>query len=264
MASKKSMSKKFLFIIFALCVHTGKAQTFSKLIWSDEFNYEGLPDPKKWGYEEGMVRNNEAQYFTKARIENAHVHKGVLTIEARKEDFKEAKYTSASLITADTKTFTYGRVEIRAKIPMGRGTWPALWTLGSNFREVSWPQCGEIDILENVGFDSLKIHGNIHTEAYNHVLKTNKGNTITVHNPWEDFHVYAVEWYADHIDIFFDDQLYFTYRKESNATNATWPFDKPQYLILNLAIGGAWGGTKGIDNTKFPHQLLIDYVRVYQ
>jgi beta-glucanase (GH16 family) len=136
--------------------------------------------------------------------------------------------------------------------------------LGENISEAGWPECGEIDIMENVGFDSLKIHGNIHTEAFNHVKNTNKGNSILVEKPWDDFHVYSVDWRADRIDFFVDDQKYFTYTKPENATDAEWPFDKPHYLILNLAIGGGWGGEQGIDDSKFPHEFVIDFVRVYE
>lgn len=254
----------FLFIATLCFVLPASAQEFKTLVWADEFNYKGLPDPKKWGYEEGLIRNNEAQFYTRADKENAFVSNGKLTIRAIKEDFNGAKYTSASLVTVDTRTFTYGRFEVKAKVPVGRGTWPAIWMLGTSIKEVGWPTCGEIDILENVGYDSLKIHANVHTKAYNHTKKTNKGYTISVRNPWEDFHIYAVEWRTDRIDFFYDDVLYFSYAKEENATVDTWPFDQPHYLILNLAIGGAWGGTKGIYDAKFPHDFVIDYVRVYQ
>ncbi len=235
-----------------------------KLVWSDEFDYEGLPDPAKWNYEEGMLRNNEAQFYTREDERNARVRDGFLTIEARKDEDGRAAYSSASLITFGKKTFRYGRIEVRAKVPVGKGTWPAIWMLGENIGEVDWPACGEIDIMENVGFDSLRVHGNIHTEAFNHVKNTNKGNSILVEKPWETFHVYSVDWRADSIQFFVDDQKYFTYVKPENATLAEWPFDNPHYLILNLAIGGGWGGQQGIDDSRFPHQFIIDYVRVYE
>jgi beta-glucanase (GH16 family) len=234
-----------------------------KLIWSDEFEKTGLPDPSKWDYEAGLVRNNEAQYYTRANTKNARVENGMLVIEAHKESFENAQYTSASLITKGKKSFKYHRIEVRAKLPMARGTWPAIWLLGENINQKGWPACGEIDIMENVGFDSLRIHANIHTEAYNHVKKTNKGNSIIVSKPWEDFHVYTVDWQKDKLDFFVDDQLYFTFKKERQSDDV-WPFDNPHYLILNLAIGGAWGGQKGIDDKGFPHQYFIDYVRVYE
>lgn len=234
-----------------------------KLVWADEFDGEGLPDPQKWDYEEGMLRNNEAQYYTRARLENARLEGGNLVIEARREDYQGAQYTSASLITRRKAEWTYGRIEVRAQLPTGRGTWPAIWMLGVNIDQVGWPTCGEIDIMENVGFDPDRIHANIHTQAYNHVLKTNKGNSLLVERPYASFHIYAVEWFPDHLDFYVDDQKYFTFWNENTGV-AAWPFDQPFYLILNLAIGGAWGGMQGIDDTIFPQRYLIDYVRVYQ
>jgi len=234
-----------------------------ELVWSDEFEVDGLPDPQRWDYEEGYIRNNEAQYYTRSRLENARIEGGNLVIEARQEDYQEAEITSASLVTKGKAEWTYGRFEVRARLPTGRGTWPAIWMLGVNIDEVGWPMCGEIDIMENVGYDPNMVHGNIHTEAYNHVKKTNKGNSLRVEQPFADFHVYAVEWYPDHIDIFLDDQKYFTFWNEHTGVEA-WPYDLPHYLILNLASGGSWGGLQGIDDSIFPQQFLIDYVRVYQ
>ena len=260
-------------LVLALCVASfgcGKQESDQttksdrKLVWSDEFDYNGLPDPTRWNYEEGMLRNNEAQYYTRGDERNARVNDGFLTIEAQKDEDGRAAYSSASLLTRGKKSFRYGRFEVRAKVPVGKGTWPAIWMLGENIDEVGWPECGEIDIMENVGFDSLKIHGNIHTEAFNHVKKTNKGNAITVEAPWENFHVYSVDWRPDTIHFFVDDQKYFSYAKPENATDAEWPFDKPHNLILNLAIGGGWGGQQGIDDSRFPHEFVIDYVRVYE
>jgi beta-glucanase (GH16 family) len=174
-----------------------------------------------------------------------------------------AEYTSASLITLGKESWRYGRIEVRAKLPTGLGTWPAIWMLGTNIREVGWPTCGEIDIMENVGFDPNKIHGNIHTQEYNHVRGTNKGNNIEMEKPYDKFHVYAIEWFEDHIDFFIDDNKYFTFKNEGTG-NAVWPYDKEHYLILNLAIGGSWGGQKGIDDSIFPQKYYIDYVRVYK
>lgn len=234
-----------------------------RLVWVDEFERDGAPDATVWKPEVGYLRNKEAQYYTKGRRENARVEKGVLVIEARKDDWEGKPITSASLITQGTKSFLYGRIEVRAKIPTGRGTWPAIWTLGENKSEVGWPACGEIDILENVGYDPRKIHANIHCATYNHMKSTGKGRGIEVDAPWADFHVYAVEWHEDRLEFFFNDTRYFTYRKESDDP-AVWPFAKPHYLILNLAIGGGWGGQKGIDETLFPHRFEIDYVRYYE
>ncbi|NCB08973.1 MAG: glycoside hydrolase family 16 protein [Bacteroidia bacterium] len=233
------------------------------LVWEDQFDVPGLPDSKIWDYEEGYVRNHEAQYYTRARAENARIDNGCLIIEARKDDWNGNPITSASLNTYGKKSILYGRIEVRAKLTTGRGTWPAIWMLGENIRKGGWPACGEIDIMENVGFDPDIIHVNIHTKAYNHVKGTNKGNKISIENPSGDFHIYAIEWFDDHIDFFVDDSLYFSFKNEHTGFE-TWPFDKPHYLLINLAIGGSWGGQKGIDESIFPQKYYIDYVKVFQ
>jgi beta-glucanase (GH16 family) len=232
------------------------------LSWADEFDTPGLPDPAKWDHEEGLIRNNEAQYYTRNRLENARVEEGRLVIEARKEAFGPASYTSASLITRGRAEFRYGRIEVRAELPRGRGLWPAIWTLGTNIGSVGWPACGEIDIMENVGFEPDRIHANVHTAAYNHVNGQGRGSSVVVPGVHDGFHVYAIEWAPERIDFFVDEVHYFTYRKES-ADPRVWPFDLPQYLILNVAVGGAWGGQRGIDDSVFPQRLLVDYARVY-
>lgn len=257
----------FLFFIaffFFSCTSTDPvAEETWQLVWSDEFDYEGLPDPDRWAYDVGYIANNEKQYYTEARLENARVENGHLIIEAIKEEWEGFEYTSARLVTRDRQTWTYGRFEVRAKVPTGRGTWPAIWMLGENIREVGWPASGEIDIMEYVGYDPHRFHGYVHTSAYNHTIGTDKGNSIEVDTPWESFHVFAIEWYEDRIDFFVDDVNYFTFEKESDDP-AVWPFSEPHYLLLNLAIGGNWGGREGIDDTLFPHQFIVDYVRVYQ
>jgi beta-glucanase (GH16 family) len=232
------------------------------LVFADEFDAPGAIDPAKWGYEVGYLRNDEKQYYT-SRSENIRAEGGNLVIEARREPYQGYGYTSASINTRGRFEFQYGRVEARAKLPSGNGTWPALWTLGTSIGQVGWPACGEIDIMENVGFDPLRIHGSVHTAAYNHTIGTQKTASVTIASPWERFHVYAMEWYADHVDVFVDDQKYFTFRNEGKGSS-TWPFDRPQYLLVNLAIGGSWGGQKGIDDSRFPHRLLVDYVRIYR
>jgi beta-glucanase (GH16 family) len=247
-----------------------------KLVWSDEFDKPGLPDPVKWGYETGFIRNNEAQFYTASRKENARVENGLLIIEARKEhfpnpDFKPdserkgraaAEYTSASLTTDGKASWTGGRFEVKAKVPGGRGTWPAIWMLGNNRRDVGWPTCGEIDIMEFVGYDPGLIHANVHTAKFNHMKHTGRGDKIQIPDAASAFHIYALEWFPDRMDFFLDGKKYFTC-KNDNGGDDSWPFDKPQYLILNLAIGGAWGGQKGIDDGIFPARFEIDYVRVY-
>jgi beta-glucanase (GH16 family) len=231
------------------------------LVWADEFEGRGLPDASRWDHEVGLIRNNERQYYTRGRPANARIEDGMLVIESHKEAYEGADYTSASLTSR--ASWTYGRIVVRAKLPKGRGTWPAIWMLGTNIREVGWPLCGEIDIMEHVGFDPGRIHGNIHTRAYNHVKRTNKGNSLLVSQPDEQFHVYEAVWTPNQIDVLVDGQRYFTFAKEPGG-DAVWPFDKPHYLILNLAIGGNWGGQRGIDESAFPTRFLIDYVRVYR
>lgn len=232
------------------------------LVFADEFDTPGAPDPAKWGYEIGYVRNDEKQYYT-SRSENARVENGRLVIEGRREAYQGYAYTSASLNTRRRFEFTYGRVEVRAQLPTGRGTWPAIWMLGTNIDQVGWPACGEIDVMENVGFEPSRIYGTIHTAAYNHVAGTAKGSSTTVASPWEDFHVYAMEWSADRVEISVDGSRYFSFANEGTGTRA-WPFDRPMYLLLNLAIGGSWGGQKGMDDALFPHRYVVDYVRIYQ
>ena len=237
--------------------------TKGKLLWSDEFLKDGRPDPTIWGYDTGQVANNEKQFYPVDRPENSRVLNGSLIIEARKDGYQGHEITSARLVTRGKKEILYGRVEVRAKVPTGRGTWPAIWTLGTNIKEVGWPMCGEIDMMEFVGYDPDRMHFNVHTKAYNHAIGTNKGTSIDVPKAWGGFHVYAMNWSAERIDWEFDGKRVFSYKNPENATIEQWPFDAPQYLLLNLAIGGDWGGAKGIDDAIFPAKFEVDYVRVY-
>jgi beta-glucanase (GH16 family) len=243
---------------------TAKAPVQWELVWEDNFDVAGLPDKKIWSYEEGYIRNNEAQYYTKERPENARVENGNLVIEARMDNWNGHKITAASINTYGKKSMLYGRIEVKAKLPTGVGTWPAIWMLGDVFKKgTGWPACGEIDIMENVGYEPDVIHANIHTKAYNHVKGTNKGNKIAIEKPYESFNVYAVEWFEDHMDFYLNDKLYFSFKNEGTG-NDVWPFDKPHYLLINFAVGGAWGGQKGVDETIFPQKYYIDYVKVYK
>jgi beta-glucanase (GH16 family) len=232
------------------------------LVFADEFDTPGALDPAKWGYEIGYIRNRELQYYT-SRSENARAEAGALVIEARREPYQGYGYTSASINTRRRFEFLYGRVEVRAKLPTGNGTWPAIWMLGVDIDRVGWPACGEIDIMENVGFEPNRIYGTIHTADYNHVAGTSKGASLDVSAPWQEFHVYAIEWYTDRVEFFIDGQRYFTFRNEGTGSR-TWPFDQPHYLLINLAIGGTWGGQKGVDDARFPHYYYVDYVRIYK
>lgn len=240
------------------------------IAWSDEFETDGLPDESKWTYDIGNWGwgNNELQYYTVARTENARVENGNLIIEARKGDMAE-KWTSARLTTREKTSFIYGRIEFRAKVPKGRGNWAAGWTLGDAYvDELSWPYCGEIDILECVGYEINDTTGNglhhasVHCGAYYFKLNNQPTGITEVQNMNEDYHVYAVEWSPDYIKAYVDDVHYFTY--EDNSDSLTWPFDEPQNIIINLAMGGGWGGAQGMDEELTSQQLIIDYVRVLE
>ncbi|NML23374.1 glycoside hydrolase family 16 protein [Pseudoflavitalea sp. G-6-1-2] len=231
--------------------------------WSDEFNYTGLPDSTKWSYDVGGSGwgNEELQFYTKGRKENVWVENGRLVIEARKEDWEGNKYTSTRLVSKGKGEWQYGRIEVRAKLPAGRGSWPAIWMLNANPKQ--WPDDGEIDIMEHVGHNPGMIHGSAHTKKYFHTIGTQKTDTIRVNDVSEKFHVYALDWNADSIRVSVDNNTYFTFRNEHTGNDA-WPFDNKFYLLLNIAVGGFWGGQKGVDDTIFPIRMEIDYVRVYK
>ena len=246
--------------------YTGKHPTVSpsKLVWSEEFNYTGQPDSTKWTYNVGGNGwgNNELQFYTFKRLENARVEKGNLIIEARKEDWQGKRYTSARLVTKRLADWKYGTIEVRAKIPAGRGTWPAIWMLAST-QPLKWPEDGEIDIMEHVGFDHGRIHGSIHTKKYNHVIGTQKTATTMVPDCSSQFHIYGLQWNNDSIKILVDRKVYFTFANEHSGKDA-WPFDQPFHLLLNIAVGGNWGGQKGVDETIWPVRMEVDWIRVYQ
>ncbi|SMD37371.1 Por secretion system C-terminal sorting domain-containing protein [Reichenbachiella faecimaris] len=245
------------------------AQEGYELVWSDEFDYSGLPDEKKWSYDIGDGcpnvcgwGNNELEYYTERRLENARVEDDHLIITAIKENFGTKSYSSARLITKEKGDWTYGRIEVRAKLPSGRGTWPAIWMLSTDWSYGGWPESGEIDIMEHVGYEPNKIYGTVHTKAYHHSIGTQKGGEITVEDCEDEFHIYAIDWSHSKIDFFVDNRKYFTFTKESGADK--WPFDKRFHLLLNIAVGGNWGGVEGVDESVFPQEMKVDYVRVYQ
>ncbi|HRR34199.1 MAG TPA: glycoside hydrolase family 16 protein [Kiritimatiellia bacterium] len=257
--------------VAVLGVMTIAAQTREgwTLVWADEFERDGLPDPSKWTYEKGFVRNKEAQYYTVKRAENARVEGGRLIIEGHKEEYtapdgKRASYTAASVTTDGTFALTYGRVEVKAKLPRGRGMWPAIWMLGTSIHDIGWPRCGEIDIMEFVGHEPSAVHANVHWFDAAKGKLTSAGGKLHEQNPSDGFHIYAVEWFKDRMDFFYDERLYFSCPLTQAGTDEANPFHKPHYLILNLAIGGSWGGQQGIDDSIFPQRYEIDYVRFYQ
>jgi beta-glucanase (GH16 family) len=241
-----------------------------KLVWSDEFEGTGQPDTTKWTFDIGNWGwgNNELEYYTVNRLENARQEDGNLIIEARKDD-GVYPWSSARLTTRGKESFLYGKIEFRAKVPSGRGTWAAGWLLGDNYRdEMSWPYCGEIDVLENVGYEmdpktgDGKTHASVHCGAYYFKLNNQPTSIIDVKNMNNEYHIYSMEWLPGGISIFIDGKKYFDYNDTSN--DLTWPFNKPQNLIINLAIGGGWGGAKGIDPEMKSAKFILDYVRVYE
>ena len=236
-----------------------------KLVWSDEFNYKGLPDSTKWNYDVGGDGwgNDELEYYTGKDTANAYVSHGTLKIIARKKNLGDNNYTSARLITKNRVSWQYGKLEIRAKLPKGRGIWPAIWMLADDCYNLGWPECGEIDIMEHVGYNKDSVFGTIHTKAYNHTIGTQKGKGIFVKDPYTRFHVYAIEWTPEKIEFFLDGKAYLHIPNEKK-TVSEWPFDNKFHLLMNVAVGGGWGGQKGVDDTIFPATMEIDYVRVYQ
>ncbi len=226
-------------------------------IWADEFNVDGAPDATKWAYDlgtgDGGWGNNESQYYTN-RADNVKVLDGKLIITPKKEFYQAKDYTSARIKTQGKFSFKYGKVEIKAKLPLGGGTWPALWMLGSNITTASWPDCGEIDIMEHVGNFQNKIHGTLHYPNYFGGNGPTKSITIT--NASTEFHIYTLDWRADAIKFYVDGTLYHTF-----TNNSTLPFNQNFFLIINCAMGGNFGGT--IDPNFTSSTFEVDYIRVF-
>jgi beta-glucanase (GH16 family) len=228
------------------------------LVWSDEFNTDGAPDPAKWGYDIGTGNdgwgNAESQYYTD-RSKNVSIANGILKITAVKENYSGSAYTSARMLTRDKFAFTYGKVEVSAKLPAGGGTWPAIWMLGSNIATAGWPACGEIDIMEHKGNEPNKIYGTVHHP--NHSGANADGGTVLVQNETTVFHKYTVDWSPALLRFYVDDQLFYTFPNSGNV-----PFNHDFFVILNFAMGGHFGGA--IDPAFNSASLEIDYVRVYR
>ena len=244
------------------------------LVWSDEFSRSGLPDPAKWDYDTAFNKrgwhNQEKQYYSARRAKNVRVRGGSLIVEAhadgsklrRLPDWGGQQYSSARLITRGKASWTYGFFEARAKLPCGRGTWPAIWTL-SGRSPMKWPEDGEIDIMEHVGHEPGMVHQSVHTAAFNHVKGTHKTATRRVADACKAFHLYQLHWTPDRIVMGVDGRPLMTFERRKGG-RPEWPFDGPQYLILNVAVGGMWGGAKGIDDRALPQRMEVDYVRVWQ
>lgn len=238
-----------------------------ELVWQDEFNEAtSLPD-SKWWFETGNHGwgNHELQNYVDRILGNdtvAKIENGNLIITALKS---ETPYQGSDIISARMNTkqsWKYGYFEMRAKVPGGKGTWAAFWMLPEKFE--NWPLDGEIDIMEYVGYKPNTTHSTIHTSAYNHVIHTEKTGTKEILNPTDEFHIYATEWTEDFIKGYVDGVEYFYFENDKKGDKETWPFNVPFYIKLNLAIGGDWGGTEGVDPNIFPARYEIDYVRVYQ
>jgi beta-glucanase (GH16 family) len=254
----------------ASAAHLQAANTNWVLTWSDEFvGPDGsAPDPKKWTTETGGGGwgNKELEYYTASR-KNSRVEKGNLVIEALQEKFTgpdgvTRDYTSARLKTEKLFTQKYGKFEARIRIPRGQGMWPAFWMLGDNISTVGWPACGEIDIMENVGSEPTRILGSLHGPGFSGANPLSAPYVVPSGNVADDFRVFAVEWEPQEIRFYVDGHLYETRTPADIPPNAHWPFDHPFFVILNVAVGGNWPGSPDA-STKFPQQMLVDYVRVY-
>ncbi|PWE00149.1 family 16 glycosylhydrolase [Marinilabilia rubra] len=236
------------------------------LIWSDEFNSSSV-NPANWTFEVGTGDwgwgNDELQYYTNG--DNVEIADGKLIITAEKvNDNKErGSYTSTRMVTMNKHEFTYGRIEIRAKLPSGTGVWPAIWMLGSNLSQVGWPACGEIDIMEYVGYQPDIVHSTVHTSAGSG--GNGSGSSMSLTTAEEAFHIYGLLWTEESLTFYVDspDNIVHTYAPASKNDD-NWPFNKPHFFILNVAVGGTWGGAQGIDNSIFPQSMEVDYVRVYE
>ena len=228
------------------------------LVWADEFNTAGAPDATKWGYDIGTGSggwgNNELQYYTN-RTDNVEVSGGTLKIIAKKETYSGSAYTSARLLSQNKFSFKYGKVETRAKLPAGVGTWPAIWMLGNNIPTVGWPACGEIDNMEHRGSELNKIFGTVHHPG--HSGGNADGGTKVISNATTEFHIYRMEWSASSIKFYIDDVIFYTF-----SNNSSLPFNQNFFLLLNFAMGGNFGGT--VDPAFTNATFEIDYIRVYQ
>lgn len=230
------------------------------LVWAEEFNGQKI-DTDIWNFNKGLGHNNEQQYYT-SRSKNIRIEEGLLVIEARKEDHKGSKYTSGRINTIDKKLFKYGRIEIRAKLPEGKGTWPAIWMLGENRERDGYPACGEIDIMEHVGKSPTEIHGAIHYPELDNKELNSSAKSFEIPSSEDDFHTYAIEWDERSINYFIDNKPYHSFNiDDAEREGRDNIFQKPFYLIINLALGGKWAGE--IDDSIFPARFYIDYIRYY-
>ncbi|CAM4246735.1 family 16 glycosylhydrolase [Gillisia hiemivivida] len=252
------MSKYLYFIIL---ISTTMISQNRNLEWTEEFNGKKI-NTDIWNFKKGLGHNNEEQYYT-SRAKNIRIEEGMLIIEARKEKFKGSKYTSARINTIGNKLFKYGRIEIRAKLSEGKGTWPAIWMLGENRQRDGYPASGEIDIMEHVGKSPTEIHGAIHYPELDNKKLNSSVSSFEIPSSKDGFHRYAIEWDQKSINYFIDEQLFHCFTiEDAEREGRENIFKKPFYLIINLALGGNWAGE--IDDSIFPARFYVDYVRYYQ
>lgn len=260
------MKKYFLTILLGwiYCQIQAQKTTSPKLIWAEEFSINGLPDSSKWDFDQGDHGwgNNELQFYTRTNLQNARIENGILIIEAHADSSFTKGYSSARIVTKGKAAWKYGYFEIKAKLPHGTGTWPAIWMLPEENLHGGWPKNGEIDIMEHVGFDPEKVHGTVHTAAFNHSIGTQKGGFIQAENFESEFHLYAIDWREDKIDFYLDGTCYFSFAN-TGGDYQEWPFNQAFHLIINIAIGGNWGGQKGVDSSIWPQKMEVDYIHVY-
>ncbi len=263
-------------IINGSCIFPGGSELYTSterdeyyLIWEEDFNDNSL-DLSKWNIVTGDGcpelcgwGNNELQFYTENE-ENIRVENGHLIIEAHKQGIDKYDFTSAKITTQGKESFKYGKIEVRARLPYGKGTWPAVWLLPEKGdSSITWPNAGEIDIMEHVGYNQGIIYGTVHTKSYNGMLETQLHDSIYIKEPHNQFHVYAMEWSEDALIWFVDDVPYHRLER-SDVAEEDWPFNDFRYhIIINLAVGGNWGGRRGIDHDIWPQKLTIDYVKYY-
>ncbi|MEC7622307.1 MAG: glycoside hydrolase family 16 protein [Candidatus Neomarinimicrobiota bacterium] len=239
------------------------------LVWNDEFDGPAL-NLEKWSYEIGGHGwgNNELQYYSDDDS-TAFIQDGKLVIRAdlvpqgTGSSDNLRYFSSARLRTSGKGDWRYGRIEVKAKLALGQGIWPAIWMLPTDWMYGGWPESGEIDIMEHVGYDPGRVHGSIHTGSYNHKINTQRGGSKLLDKISSKFYVYAIEWYEDRIDFLIDDSKYFSFQNDGKNDFNTWPFNQRFHLLINIAVGGDWPGSPD-ETTQFPTEMEVEYVRVYE
>lgn len=228
-----------------------------KLVWDSTFDYSGAPNASQWTYQTGGggFGNNEIECYTNSPA-NSVVGNGALTITAIQQSSCGEQYTSAKMFTK--QSWTYGRVDVMAKVPGAVGSWPAIWMMPENSVYGGWPASGEIDIMEAVGYRPDTIFGTVHDNG------GGPGGTTTIPTAYTAFHLYSIEWTSAHITFLVDNNAYFTYTPSSTSNSNVWPYNQAFYLILNEAVGGTFGGAQGVNASAFPQSMVVQYARVYQ